>query len=401
MRRTALAFLLLLLPAAATSQSRFADATTIGRVDSLWSPTLKENRKVLIYTPPSYHDTKFLPRNYPVLFLLDGDAHFHSVTGLLQILGTGVNGTYVVPEMIVVAIPNTDRTRDLTATHTDVGFDGKPTPAFKTSGGGPNFLHFIKAELIPHIDSTYRTTDYRMLVGHSFGGITVIDALYTMPETFNAYVAIDPSLWWDHHTLLDRAKGFFSKPGLAGKALYVGQANTITPDDSVMNPHFNAIVQFNSVVEAYNQSGIRYAYKYYPADDHGSVPLISEYDALRFIFGPYKLNLMKALDDPSYVTAHFAEVSRALGTTMLPPEAMVNQLGYIEMQRDTTKAIALFQLNADLYPRSPNVWAALGDGWQAKGDAARARSDYDKALALDPKNAYAAEKRKKLDGAQR
>lgn len=94
-------------------------------------------RPYLVYTPPSCNDTTATPQRYPVLYLLDGDAHFHSVTGLIQILGTGVNGTYVVPEMIVVAIPNTDRMRDMTPTNTEVGFDGKPQSGFRTSGGMP------------------------------------------------------------------------------------------------------------------------------------------------------------------------------------------------------------------------------------------------------------------------
>src|SRR5258708_8957230 len=102
-----------------TAQAPSGNAIVIGTRDSIWSPTLTEYRTFQVYTPPSYRDTTYLPQKYPVLCLLDGDAHFHSVTGLIQILGTGVNGTVVVPEMIVVAIPNTDRTRDLTPTHID------------------------------------------------------------------------------------------------------------------------------------------------------------------------------------------------------------------------------------------------------------------------------------------
>ena len=105
MRRLAWYLLALtLLPIGAAAQGPIKSPVTIGIVDSIWSPTLKEQRKVIIYTPPSYSDSTYLPQKYPVLYLLDGDAHFHSVTGLIQILGTGVNATYVVPEMIVVAI---------------------------------------------------------------------------------------------------------------------------------------------------------------------------------------------------------------------------------------------------------------------------------------------------------
>jgi uncharacterized protein len=377
---------ILACPGILAAQGALSKTITIGKIDSLWSPTLKEQRKVLVYTPPSYGDTTYLPRKYPVLYLLDGDAHFHSVTGLLQILGTGVNGTFVVPEMIVVAIPNTDRTRDLTPTHVEKDLQGKPAPFLKTSGGMPNFFGFLQRELIPMIEASYRAAPYRVLVGHSFGGIAAINALYTIPETFNAYVAIDPSLWYDNQLLLKKAKDYVGKPGLTNRTLFVGQANTINANDTTANVHFSAIVQFNSILESYNESGLRYAYKYYPADDHGSVPLIAEYDALRFIFSSYKLDLLKSLERPAYLTEHFARVSRALGYTVLPPESMVDRLGHIQLTRDTTKAIALFELNAELYPASPHVYEALGEGWAAKGDSAKAISWYEKSLALNPKN---------------
>ena len=252
MRSFARALFVLLLPLAALRPQAPAKAVTIGSTDSIWSPTLKETRRFFVYTPPSYDDTTYLPRSYPVLYLLDGEAHFHSVSGLVQILGTGVNGTFVLPEMIVVAIPNTNRTRDMTPTHTDKDPSGKPQPGLAGSGGMANFLSFIKGELIPQVEKTYRAAPYRVFVGHSLGGITTIDALYTMPETFNAYVAIDPSLWWDNRLLLNQARDKFGKPGLAGRALFVGQANTITPGDTALNVHFNSIVQFNSILETFN-----------------------------------------------------------------------------------------------------------------------------------------------------
>src|SRR5436190_2551397 len=136
------AFLIvLLLPVFAMAQSD--NSITIGKIDSVWSGTLKESRKYLVYTPPSYNNSIFLPQKYPVLYLLDGDAHFHSVTGLLQYLSTGINGNYVFPEMIVTAIPNTDRTRDLTPTNIAKGPDGKEQPFLRTSGGNANFLKFV------------------------------------------------------------------------------------------------------------------------------------------------------------------------------------------------------------------------------------------------------------------
>ena len=399
MRYIARAFFLVLLPAALLqSQAPARKPVTIGTGDTLWSATLKESRPYLVYTPPSYNDTTYQPRRYPVLYLLDGDAHFHSVTGLAQILGTGINGTYVVPEMIIVAIPNTNRTRDLTPTRTDRDPSGKPQPSLAASGGMPNFLGFIKNELIPRIEQTYRTAPYRVFVGHSLGGITTINALYTMPETFNAYVAIDPSLWWDNRLLLKQAKDRFSKPGLAGKALYVGQANTITPGDTTLNVHYNSIVQFNSILETFNTSGVRYGYKYYPQDSHGSVPMIAEYDALRFIFDAYNVSLAMAIERPDYLAEHFAKASAALGYKIDPPEPMVDQVARIAMARDSTAGLRLFEMNASLYPNSANAQLALGDYWLAKKESAKALAYFEKAVALRPGVQRGKDMVKKLKG---
>lgn len=396
MRFLTMCFLVLLLPGVAQSQSPLAKAVTIGKVDSIWSATLKENRPYLVYTPPSYDDTTSTPQKYPVLYLLDGDAHFHSVTGLLQILGSGVNGTFVLPPMIVVAIPNTDRTRDLTPTHVETSFDGKPQPFLKTSGGMPNFFTFLKSELIPRIEAGYRTSGYRIFVGHSLGGITTLNALYTIPETFNAYVAIDPSLWYDNKLLLRKAKSYFTTANLKGKALFVGQANTINPDDTTSNAHFESIVQFNGIMEAFNQTGIRYGYKYYPNDSHGSVPMIAEYDALRFIFDGYPLDLGRVLATPSLLTEHFRAVSAKLGSTFAPSEGMIAQLGQFAMTQDTTKAIEFFQIGIDLYPNSYWAYDRMGNAWMAKGDQKKARAYFEQSLAKNPNDQNAKDMIKKM-----
>jgi predicted alpha/beta superfamily hydrolase len=369
------------------AQSRFDRATTIGRADSINSAALKEQRPYLVYTPPSYNDTTLTPQRYPVLYLLDGDAHFHSVTGLIQILGTGVNGTYVVPEMIVVAIPNTkDRMRDMTPTKVSTGFGGQPMPGLETSGGMPAFLSFIRDELVPEIDRTYRTMPFRLLVGHSLGGITAIQALYTMPDAFHAYVAIDPSLWWDNSLLLRQAKAKVTDPRWNSRALYVAQANTLSPDDTVTNSHFGSITQFDAVFKAYNSSGLRYAFKYYEHDDHGSVPLIAEYDALRFIFDGYKLNLQRVIAAPRSITAHFQNVSNRLGATFTPSEGALRLLGTVAMGQQPAQAAEFHRIATELYPQSWRAWDHLGTAALAAKDTVTTRRAWDESLRRNPGN---------------
>ena len=98
-----------------SSRSQTDNKIVIGKIDSVYSTILKEQRKVWVYLPNMKPGMQNPGQRYPVVYLLDGDGHFESVVGMIQQLSQ-VNGNTVVPEMIIVGIPNTDRTRDLTPT---------------------------------------------------------------------------------------------------------------------------------------------------------------------------------------------------------------------------------------------------------------------------------------------
>ena len=141
---------------------------TIGTIDSLQSKILCEQRKIWVYLPNGDGaNDLYSSQKYPVVYLLDGDAHFFSVVGMIQQLSQ-VNGNTVLPEMIVVGIPNTDRRRDLTPTHMDVHPIWNDSALVRTSGGGENFIAFIEKELMPFIELKYPTAPYKLLIGHCF-----------------------------------------------------------------------------------------------------------------------------------------------------------------------------------------------------------------------------------------
>jgi len=387
--------ILICLPVVAYNQIKDRPVI-IGKIDSLYSKALNESRPYWVYLPQNDATNFFQPGRYPVLYLLDGDAHFHSVSGLVQILSSGINGTFVIPEMIVIGIPNTDRTRDLTPTHSDKSIDGKEVKNFKTSGGGNNFLKFLKEELIPHIDSAYTTLPYRVLVGHSIGGITVINALYTMPDLFNAYVAIDPSLWWDQQVLLQKGKTFFRDNNLTHKSLFLAQANTISVEDPNTIKHFEPIKEFAKLLETNNRSGLRWRYKYYDNDRHGSVALIAEYDGLRFIFDSYNTRFKIGMS-PEKLKNHFQGFSEETNVNFTPPEAIINSLGNEALFSEKYDlALHYFQMSIDFYPQSSNAYSSMGEAWTKKGDVKKAIEYYEKSLKLNPQNENAKAKIKKL-----
>ncbi|MCP2027766.1 putative alpha/beta superfamily hydrolase [Flavobacterium sp. HSC-32F16] len=383
----------------------------IGTIDSISSRILNENRKIWVHLPGSAQNTGFAKQKYPVVYVLDGDAHFSSVVGIIEQLSE-INGNTNCPEMIVIGITNTNRTRDLTPTHSDVDPPFVPENLSEQSGGGEKFTNFLEKELIPYIEGKYPTAPYKTLIGHSFGGLTVMNILTNHTFLFNSYIAIDPSMWWNHDQFLKETTKKLTNKNLAGISLFLGAANTmddsmdlikVKKDTTLFTRHIRSILSLNDFLKQNKKSNLNYEYKYYNEDDHGSVPLIATYDGLRFIFKfnklilsiPEKMNFDKAV--LSKMEKHYDEVSKHLGYKVSMPESTVNAYGYQALgKKDMELAGYLFKMNAANYPQSPNVHDSLGDFYEASGDKKNAIAGYEKALLLDKNFAEATAKLEKL-----
>jgi uncharacterized protein len=392
------------------AQSQNDNKIVIGKIDSVYSKILGEQRKVWIYTPDMTSGNA--NQHWPVLYLLDGDGHFASVVGMIQQMSQ-VNGNNVYPEMIVVAIPNTDRTRDLTPTHITSDPPMMDADFSKNTGGGENFVAFIEKELMPHVDSVYPTAPYKVLVGHSFGGLTVMNVLTNHTKLFNAYIAIDPSMWYDRQQFLAATEKKLAEKNYEGTRLFVGIANTMPAgmtlakmkkDTTSDTRHIRSIFELDNFLKSHSQNGLKYASRYYPDDNHGSVPFATEYDGLRFIFDYYRLNVTgKDFTDTSAMLAmkikdHYDMVSKEMGYRVPPPESNINFLGYDAMnKKNFNKAAAFFKMNVDNYPKSSNVYDSYADLLVAEKDTVNAIANYKKALALQD-NAFTKQKLNVLEG---
>ncbi|HTH54690.1 MAG TPA: alpha/beta hydrolase-fold protein [Cyclobacteriaceae bacterium] len=398
MKQALFIFVVLLSLAACKKEEKKWPSSQIsfGTHDSLFSTTLNEQRKVWVYVPEGA--AKFPDTKYPVVYLLDGDAHFYSVAGLIHQLST-INGNTLCPEMIVVGIPNTDRFRDLTPSHMKE-FLGD-TMLLRTSGGGENFTKFIADELIPYIDSHYPTTPYRTMIGHSLGGLMVINTIVHHPDLFANYLAIDPSLQWDARKLSKEAEIIFNEKKFNNKFLYVAVANNMPEgmqlpdlfkDTTYLTDHMRAMLEFCDKAKSKTIDGLTFQSHYYPDDDHGSVPLIAEHNALRAMFAWYRLKGIDKFFNPNSTTAdelaqfvitHYKNVSAHYGFEMLPQESLVNSLGYAFMgEHMPDKARVMFEMNTRNYPRSANVHDSMGEYYLHQKDTTNAIDQFNQALAL-------------------
>ncbi|HTI91435.1 MAG TPA: alpha/beta hydrolase-fold protein [Puia sp.] len=385
----------------------------IGKAEEFYSKTLGEKRRLMVYLPGSYYDTYFYQRRYPVVYLLDGDTHFFSVASMVKQMSEDGNGL-LFPEMIVVAIPSTDRRRDLTPTRDTTG-PRMGRGSDNHSGGGEKFLSFLSDDLIPHIDSLYPTTPYRVFIGHSLGGLIVVHALIHHPQLFSGYLAIDPSIWWNKALLLRQSREVLPAADLRGHSLFIAGANnlqngldtTTVMNDSIsdFSQHMRGIFNIrNTFIKTTNRNHLAFGWKYYPEYSHNSVPLVAEYDGLRSIFDFYPLDFPhETFEDPGFkadtlLPNHYAEISRRMGYTVSPPEVFVNNIGYSLMQHHLLdRAWYYFNLNVQNYPKSFNVYDSMGDLYLAKGEKAKAIESFTKSLSLRETPGT----RKKLDKLQK
>jgi len=153
----------------------------IGERVTLHSAVLGEDRVVFVSPPASYDGE----RRYPVLYLTDGQFNFEQARATVGFLSRNV----LIPQMVVVGIVNTDRTRDLYATRADFKFGTRTIP-FPTSGNADKFLEFIQTELMPWVDANNRTTSLRLFAGHSAGGYFALHAMRTKPLLFGGIIAV-------------------------------------------------------------------------------------------------------------------------------------------------------------------------------------------------------------------
>ncbi|MBL3546008.1 alpha/beta hydrolase [Chryseobacterium sp. KMC2] len=318
-------FLYLSLFLMLTSKANAQEKVIVGEKQVLFSKILNENREVWIHLPKTYDDTTINPAKYPVIYLLDGEINFEYYVGMTDFLARTPYAD--IPECIVVGIKNTERTRDLTPTKAQKKSPVNPNlTLFADSGGSDNFIKFMQEELKPFINKKYRTQEYSLLVGHSFGGLFAINTFLTHPDYFNAYVANDPSLWWDNKVLISKTKDYIEKHKKfpAKKSLFVSQADNEEQQKNWNSDMTQAIEEFKGIVES--NGSLNYKHRFFEGEVHGTVSYPANYEALKFIFKGFRTDIKQLAKNPELLEGEYKKLSEKTGADFVPSESYLNVL---------------------------------------------------------------------------
>ncbi|MBU2995295.1 hypothetical protein KO500_02575 [Cellulophaga baltica] len=323
-----------------------AQKVEIGELKTIYSSTLSEEREYFISLPENYTNKNFQDQKYPVIYIVDGEKFFHVTSGMVSNLS---NGYYpLIPECIIVAIKNTNRSRDLTPT--------KDSKLNYESGGATKFTAFISEELVPEINKNYRTLDYKLLIGHSFGGLFALNILFDKPSTFNAYITIDPSLWWDDNLLVKKLDKNIKTLDFAGSVLFFANANSIGNQPKPSEQHYAHFKAKKNTIEILNTTtpkNLNFVVKHYENEDHGSVVLPSLINGLRTVFTGFRINVKELIKNPSLLEENYSNLSSNLNYNFIPQATYINRVVDLALKRgEKENAIILNNINKKLYPQN-------------------------------------------------
>ena len=390
-------FLLLLLP----WLSLVAQDVSYGKKFQIQSRILSEERTYWVNLPTSYDHPNFGPQKYPVIYVLDGKSAFFPMIGLVNFMSGRESVNYQIPEVIVVGIDTSNRGRDLTPTSAKRPSTGKESsgPQMNTSGGGELFFEFLTKELIPKIESDYRTLPYRVYVGHSLGGLTSTYTLLHHTGVFDGYLAIDPSLWWNRSGLVNESPQTLKNIGTEKIQRYylsvVDQA-----DGRGTNFHTKSIHQFGFSLAANAPGNLKWKLHVIPHTDHSSIPLLSWYNGLLFVFDGYDLSHYGMMQDPDSIEKHFDELAKNIGLRMDPPETIFEILAHYlttpNRYPDAKKAFKVINMGLKYHPDSPYLHEKLGAAYELNKEPQKALDSYQQVLRLNPDNEELKEKIQKL-----
>ncbi|HPF52420.1 MAG TPA: alpha/beta hydrolase-fold protein [Draconibacterium sp.] len=166
-----------------------------GSITKVWydSPTLKMNRRMYVYTPPGYEDSK---EKYPVLYLLHGgggdEDAWTSLGRANYILDNLIAQGKAKPMIVVMTNGNADQTASVTDWSKEPDASQSVGPGAKGSDqeiidGMTKFPKSLVNDVIPYVEKHFRVkanSENRAIAGLSMGCLQTQIIAMTNPELF-------------------------------------------------------------------------------------------------------------------------------------------------------------------------------------------------------------------------
>ncbi|MBI1392998.1 MAG: hypothetical protein GC152_09690 [Alphaproteobacteria bacterium] len=327
------------------------------------SKALGETRTLLLRTPPAHDDKATLP----VVYVLDGEWNFEIVAAYVDYMVD--NGVF--PPMAIAGAINVNRNRD---------YLPKPDQYFPDSGGGAAYLDFVENEWIPSVERRISASGERVLIGHSFGGVATLNALFERPDLFDGYIALSASAWIADRILFDKARDYFDDHPEDVAFVYMSAGEF---DGGPTTPSGRELAE---IFAARASGALDWSFEVTPAAEHFRNFTTGLDRAFQKLI-PYVGLVDEALEagriDGAAVDAWAAKKSSELGFRFFPPwfdlgVAATSLAG--EGHKEGARALAALVIR--YHAEDPNAAAFNAQTLEAVGDLEAAVDEYRRAIAI-------------------
>ncbi len=214
-------------------------------------------------------------KSYPVIYVLDANLFFGMVVEMVRVMNVRVPFCNELPDAIIVGV-GYPANGSLVEAHAQVmhlrmrdflplrSEDAEkfiqetfPVPSPIQSGEAGHFLQFIEQELMPLIEAEYRAdSNDRTLIGHSWGGLFALYALFHHPHLFRRQVVISPDLQYSQGVIFDHEQTYAKQHNNLPVRLYLAYG------ESEVNAYTRPTVQrFLSILDSRQYAGLTLTYR--------------------------------------------------------------------------------------------------------------------------------------------
>lgn len=329
--------------------------------ESITSDKLDETRQLKIQLPRNYDQNT--ERSYPVIVVLNAEYLFEPVAGAADYFSYWDD----IPEVIVVGIIQGEKAAD------DLlyGEDGLPS---KT---GAKFYEFIAQEVVPYIDSNFRTQSFKTIVGHNESASYLNYFLLKENPLFQAYISLSPDFSPQMEALMI---GNFNDPSKSQTTFYY--LATAKNDTKRNKKRIEALHEELKTIEKDNLS---YNYNMFEEGNHYSVVPKGIPNALENIFEvfrpitrkEYKEKIVTSEDPYQYLVDKYTTIETLFG---INKQILPNDFKAVETALKKQEKWNLFEPLSKLakkeYPKSVLEVYYLGLMYEHTGEPKKAVKMY-------------------------
>lgn len=229
-------------------QNMFAQEQTEHTISSKVFDT---DRKITVYLPAEYLlDTV---GKFPVAYLFDGQSEHYlkMVSGMMEYY----NQTNLCTGLVIVAVHTEDRFGEFVPEPKTDSVNHKTTYSTKLTD-------FLDQELFPFIDSNYRTTRFRMGIGHSLGGTFLLYEAFKENSPFGAVIAASPNT--NIPGMTQMIPEYLDKHPDMNTFFYITGGDT----DQMELDFLKTTMQIDSSIKARNSASLDWNFRKYEHSNH-------------------------------------------------------------------------------------------------------------------------------------